>query len=54
MNLYMIIEILIFVVLLLAGLILMAVLRRKLRQYDGMGDIKKKVEGRKQPPKRVL
>ena len=53
----MVVEIIIFGVLLLAGLFVMLFLRHKLKQYDGMGEVKKGEIGEtgdNKPPKAVL
>lgn len=54
MNTAMIIELIVFFVLLLAGLALAFYLRRQLEKYDGMGEVKKDVPGRKKPPAKTL
>lgn len=54
MNKIMIVEIIIFVILLLAGLIIRYILRKRLENYDGMGEVKRMEEGGKQPPKSIL
>ena len=57
MNSIMVVEIIIFGVLLLAGLFVMLFLRHKLKQYDGMGEVKKEKIGEtgdNKPPKAVL
>ena len=54
MNGIMVVEIIIFLVALLAGLIVMLLLRHKLKQYDGMGEVKRMENGQKQPPKSIL
>jgi len=54
MNGIMVVEIIIFLAALLAGLIVMLLLRHKLKQYDGMGEVKRMENGQKQPPKSIL
>ena len=57
MNAIMVVEIIVFGVLLLAGLFVMLFLRHKLKQYDGMGEVKKGEIGKtgdNKPPKAVL
>ena len=60
MNSIMVVEIIVFGVLLLAGLFVMLFLRHKLKQYDGMGEVKKGEIGEtgdigeNKPPKAVL
>ena len=54
MNTAMIIELVIFAVLALGGLALSFYLRRKLEEYDGMGEVKKKTDRRKTPSDKTL
>ena len=54
MNRIMIVELIVIGVLLLAGLITMLYLRHKLKDYDGMGEVKKPDEDGTKPPKAVL
>ena len=54
MNRFMVIELIVFSGAVLLGLFSMFVLRRKLQEYDGMGEVKRKTEGRKRPPEKVL
>ena len=49
MNQFMVIEIIVFAIALLVGLIVMLVLRRKLKDYDG-----RETKGQKKPPKKIL
>ena len=54
MNQFMVIEIIVFAIALLVGLIVMLVLRRKLKDYDGMGEVKRETKRQKKPPKKIL
>ena len=54
MNMIMIVEIVIIAAFLSAGLIIWLVLRHKLKEYDGMGQVKRMDEEGKEPPRIVL
>ena len=54
MNQAMIIEIIVFAVILISGLVTSIILKRKLREYDGMGEVKREVQGRKPAPRKIL
>lgn len=54
MNQAMIVEIIVFAVLFVSGLVTAFVLKRKLRDYDGMGEVRREVKGRKGNPGKRL
>ena len=54
MHSIMVIEIIVIAIALLAGLVITLVLRKKLKDYDGMGEVKKGKIGKNKPPKKVL
>ena len=54
MNTAMIIELVIITILALACVIILATLRKKLKEYDGMGEVKKSVARRKSPSDKTI
>lgn len=54
MNTAMIIELVIITVLALVCIIVLVALRKKLKEYDGMGEVKKRVAHRKPPSDKII